>query len=162
MNERNFLEITGDFIEKIIKMTNEDKLLWAPLDYICYERDGEFFPGYVLEDIKDFISNSTVSKYYKDDSFALEKNGSYLYLIHSKRSLLPNENPVDNYALLSSVNHSSYVYHLGGLTMDSLEEKENAAKVLRLAQAIKDYDERWIFEGGRGPLGCTMQNILAD
>ena len=97
MNERNFLEITSDFLEKIIEMTNEDKLLWKPISHICNEKDIYLFPGSIFEELKDFTTNNTVSKYYEDDSYALEKNGSYLFLIHSKRTLLPKEKAVDNF-----------------------------------------------------------------
>lgn len=123
-----------DFIEELFKKTSLEVFSWRPLDDFLFS---DTSISVALLDLADIIYGETIIKFFKDDSFFLSKNNSYLFLLHVSQRSQSDKKEKDNYILYGALNKFEHIICMGGLSKVTKLQEKNAERLIDLCHLIK-------------------------
>lgn len=154
------------FLDYLITKTENNIFFWLPLDRFLnnYYVDKDEYVSDSYKNIMELKNAASTVEFYDDDCFYLEKKDSLLFLIHVKQHSQLFDRDDDNYFLCCAPNIGGYFMHICGLTKETETEINNAKKIEKLCESVKQYSNRWVnLDGGElGPISWTIKNILSD
>lgn len=156
------------FIKILIKRTRKSQLAWNYL--VSYLESQELLKSKQdLElqqdsELRQIIYCDSTDKFFENDSFYLEKKGSFIFLVHIQQTSQLDNKSYDNYILYGKVCDGGNLMHISGLSDMSYIAKYNNKRIKKLCKIVKQNYQKWLATDGgyNGPMSSLIRNIISD